>query len=464
MYGFELQTNANLFQTGVKEREIAFQHSGRLFTLEGDETHDHPDKSELEFVTAPCATPQQARLAADSARKLADALKHDWATVPKDGHLTFRAGQEYADGTWTRDCTITLANPDFHAQPQVTVGIPLTALTTFMCTALTEIGQADIAKDLQDGWSLARDVLVRSGMPKPPDEVLGFLTACHYFAIRAMNANPVNVAVDPAGQPVSKDKSRHGSYLNFSFDSDYLYGTPAFQAGPEPAVRLQVNRDSPKSAFQILHRTDYYAMFHMIPAEMRLAIPPATWQVLLWPWDLTGKTDFTLFPFPYRADPHDGTPDVARFGPGGGSTPARRYGVGWKDEFGDTTRETADWYLMEHGPTLRDWWDSVVNGRLVDGRSGLRLEKDLASPPPGLRGRKPDNLAHFPSTSENKSEFYSMGAFPRDTSGSVPLAVFEFRALAQATSLNGLMKPNRLVAAADWPTLVDRFCAGYVKF
>jgi hypothetical protein len=72
LFGFELQTNGNVFIEGVKDREVAYEH--KLMTLEGDETLRPGAESELEFVTAKCANLDDALRAVEAASNLAKAL------------------------------------------------------------------------------------------------------------------------------------------------------------------------------------------------------------------------------------------------------------------------------------------------------------------------------------------------------------------------------------------------------
>jgi hypothetical protein len=202
LFGFEFQTNANLFQSGVKERETAFEHKSKLLTLEGDETHDFPDLSELEFVTAPCDSLSKAQEATGYATALAEALREKWESPGRSGLLKFEKGEEYVGGTWVRDCTISIENHPFEAQPQATIGVPLAGLPAFLCTALRGVGDEKFASLMENEMlPRARDALTARGVEQPSPELIGFLSACHYFIWRAMNdyADGVAVEVSPGG-------------------------------------------------------------------------------------------------------------------------------------------------------------------------------------------------------------------------------------------------------------------------
>ena len=87
------------------------------------------------------------------------------------------------------------------------------------------------------------------------------------------------------------------------------------------------------------------------------------------------------------------------------------------------------------GPTVAEWWNSICNGRLYGPSS---VKKDLASPPPGIRGRDPAKLAVFPGKDKDKDKraYYGMGADPMDTSDHrMSLAVYELRSFSTQPDL-----------------------------
>lgn len=454
MFGFELQTNKNVFLSGVKEREVAW-HAGDLLTLEGDETYENPDWAELEFVTAPCPDVATARKAVGIAGELARRLAVDAAAAP-GGVLTFKQGQAYANGVWARPCTIQIGNPEFHAQPQVTVGVPLAGMRRFITTALRNIDSGALADQLTglrvDARKRFTDHGVTPEVAESPD-MDGFLIACHYFLNRAFLPEFRHFAVDAAGRPSSPRS--HDSWRVFEFDSEDLASVsdkqgPVFWTGSGSTCRMSVNRDSPKSRFQLLHRTDFYSMFRMIPQRLRAGVTEEVLRDVLWP-NLEWSREFVLFATPYRAEPLD--PDAV-------PPPVERTGRGWQDAEGDSSAKADRWFLAEYGPLFSDWCASIVHGRPVTTGDG-NLPKDLASPPPGIRGRERANLHTFPTKDEDKSTYYGMGAFPADSGPQGALAVYEHRAFSTDASIAPLLA-GTLVPAANWDALVQRFGQTYL--
>jgi hypothetical protein len=92
MFGLELQASGNVFVNGVADREVAYRHESGLMTLEGDETTNSGASSELEFVTAPCASLSQAQQAVRHAADLAAELARQAAKAGPA--LTFKAGEQ----------------------------------------------------------------------------------------------------------------------------------------------------------------------------------------------------------------------------------------------------------------------------------------------------------------------------------------------------------------------------------
>ncbi|OHV58947.1 hypothetical protein [Pseudofrankia sp. BMG5.36] len=434
MFGLELQASKNVFVKGVQDREVAYRHGSKLLTLEGDETLSGA-LSELEFVTAPVNSLARIREAVGFARDVAAELAR--LSPATWGKLTFEKGDTFVGGIWERDCTLQINDRTFVAKPQGTVGVPLAKLRSFVEEVLHSEGAAG-AKYLE---SLA-EIRAKSGLvfDQENPELTGFLTACHIFLLAAVwNFSP-DRAVAPDGTPlIAKD----GDFFRvFTFkDSAHLRtfehlppGSKvkefSFYKADSGHCRVLVNRDSPKSSFTLLHRTDFHAMFDALPEDQkaRLRTQPGHIPPALWPTDWP---DRFLFPFAYRADPPDPQMVIPEYAAGG-----------WPKD-GVTRQET--WQLIEHGPTISAWWDSVLNGRSAPGQQPdePRIRKDLASPPPGLRGRRPDRIADFPGDDENKREYYGMGAFPMDRKdGPKPLAVFELRAFADHQEVMALGPPT----------------------
>lgn len=95
------------------------------------------------------------------------------------------------------------------------------------------------------------------------------------------------------------------------------------------ACRVLVQRDSPKSMFKLLHRTDFCSMFNALPTDQRellqklpcsRAVPVAVWPE---DWRYPDR-ERELFVFPYRADP----PDKLDKFPGSDENKREYYGMG----------------------------------------------------------------------------------------------------------------------------------------
>lgn len=106
---------------------------------------------------------------------------------------------------------------------------------------------------------------------------------------------------------------------------------------------------------------------------------------------------------------------------------------------------------------LSQWWASVVSGRPASDQEGL-APKDLASPPPGIRARATNLLATFPKATEDKREYYGMGAFPMDLSGKEPLAVYEHRAFADCAAVKDLEE----LSSDTWGKIAEVFYKRFV--
>jgi len=427
MFGLEFQVSRNVFTKGVLDREVAWRHPSGV-TLEGDETTAAGGLSELEFVTPPCAKlpagQEAARVAAALARALADRAGQPNAAVD------FRSGQTLAGGTWERDCTIGFGDLGFSANPQGTVGVGLSAFRDFVTAVLA--GEPD-GKMLTEDLDLVRSIMRNDhkfDLAGAGPELDGFLTACHLFLLRATWSYARARAIGDNGIPLELGDKSATMWRVFTFKSDYLakirheekpHGmVPSFLKS-NGLCQVLVNRDSPKSAFALLPRTDFRSMYLALPGHARehlaaLGPPPAAW-----PPAWTGQQ--IMFQFPYRADPADDSGLAVKYPAGG-----------WPND-GIGTKE--DWSLVEHGPTVAEWWNSICNGRLY-GQSSVK--KDLASPPPGIRGRDPAKLAVFPGKDEDKRAYYGMGAYPMDTSDHrMSLAVYELRSFSTQPDLVALM-------------------------
>jgi hypothetical protein len=456
MFGLELQTSGNFFTRNVLDREVAYRHGSNLLTIEGDETQNLGATSELEFVTAPCRTRAQAQEAVRYASALARELAQR-AEAAQEGKLRFEEGEKFLGGTWVKECDLTIGDPGFAAKPQGTVGVPLASLKRFVDHVLRELGG--------DGKAFLGDlaqIRAQSGIDFDDDrlaELTGFLTACHIFILWAIVEYPPAMAVDEGGRPLEvykgnklrprdRDSWRVVTLPAQSRLDAYEYdGDPAFFSS-KAGCRVLVGRDSPKSMFKLLHRTDFYSMYrallvgqqellHRLPTG-ETGIPGAVWPTG------PGWGDRGLFVFPYRADPPD---PVSRE-----NGQIMEYKTtSWPG--GNVERPDEAWWLTERGPLISEWWLSVINGRPVPGQPDLMMPKDLASPPPGIRSRDLKNIANFPGADESKRDYYGMGAFPMDPSGSPLLAVYEHRAFADHHAMVQLGPPT----LDTWGTVVDIF-------
>jgi hypothetical protein len=452
LFGLELQTSQNLFLKGVQDRDIAYRHESGLVKIEGDETIAPGAESELEFVTAACQELETAQKAIEIARILAAKLA---VGADSQGMLEFKKNDEFMGGKWLKGCTIKIGDPGFAAQPQATVGVPLHQLRQFIEKVLPGVGE-DGKRYLNDLESIRE--LCGLDLAKESPDLVGFLTACHFFLTCATwnympgvtlnkDGKPGNQGLDPDFWRVCTIPSDHVKTFGYlqkvrywdSSDDEYF-----LDPDKNGAYRLLVCRDSPKSMFKLLHRTDFYSMFHALPSDQqaRLQTQPGKVSPLVWPVEWTRHHQ--LFVYPYRADP----PDPA----------ARAAGLikeGRAEGWAGTDVTAEDWWLTAPGPTLENWWASVMQGWKADG--GV-IPKDLASPPPGIRGRNPDKLAIFPGDDENKREYYGMGAFPMDRSAKPPLAVYEHRAF----SVHPEVKELRPLTMDKWPQLLKIFYANFV--
>lgn len=466
MFGFELQTSGNVFVSGVNEREVAFEHKSGLLTLEGDETTAPDATAELEFVTVACKNATEVAEAIGHAQSFAQKLAAAAATAP-GGLLRFAADQQTEDGVWKKGCEVRIGDPDFGAQAQVTVGIPLAELEGFIQRLLTRAGMADIWEQVV---LVCVDTALKNHASQRKAELRGFLAACALFLVRARPPMQ-HYTVAPSGEPY--DAGKHDwPIFNFT-DSAYIkslvlepwvrlpdvnFPAESFRI-PAGAYPLPVNLDSPKSLFNLLPRTDFYSMFHALSSDDQTFVTQAgiaaIWPLLLGPGE--SYDNVYVLSLPYRCDP-DAVDAEARAAAGTVRSLRR-----WRPD-GRHLESDETWRIVDHGPSVREWWDSVLLGdpkRLVsDGDGGYRnLAKDATSPPPGWRGRDPKYISSFPTPTENKKEYYGMGAFPMDPRAASPLAVFEMRDLMSDREVQGL---GELVPRSAWQNLLKIVLDNYV--
>ncbi|CUU56843.1 hypothetical protein Ga0074812_10963 [Parafrankia irregularis] len=428
MFGFEFQT-ANAFEAiptgfpipagpGIRERETAWRHDATGTTLEGDESRRPKASADLEFVTPARATVREAVTAAQAAVDLARALQEE--SRRGSGAVLYRRGDVTAGGVWLKDCAIRFYDDGFHAQAQGTVGVPLAGFEALLSKVWERSKRRDQVKREVDRMAPFAELPGYQAAKAFPS-LRGFLTACHLFLLRATDAEP-GCFDDPYG--VNADLTDSTAYFDFSGNASVRAVNQRVRKLPAPPAtcRVLVNSDSPKSMFAVLHRTDFHSMFRSLSEpEREILARPAT--EVLWPANQGDINQVRLFPLPYRIDP--AAADVrARLDIDG--VELDEWKPAKKPEK-DLVRGPVTWTLLEHGPTVAQWWESVRFGDTR--RDGLR--KDVASPPPGFRGRDRQYLDRFPQSQEDKTAYYGMGAFPmdHDEATGAGLAVFEYRDL-----------------------------------
>ncbi|EFC84165.1 hypothetical protein [Parafrankia sp. EUN1f] len=424
MFGFEFQTS-NAFEAipkglpiaeapGIRERETAWQHTTTGTTLEGDESRRPGASADLEFVTPARATLKEAVTATQAAVDLARALQEE--SRRGTGAVIFRQGRETAGGVWLKDCAIRFYDDSFHAQAQGTAGVPLAGFEALLSTVWARSRRKDQVKREADRMKPFGELPGYQAAKAFPS-LRGFLTACHLFLLRA-TTEEAGFFVDPHGGRADPTESM--AYFDFSDNESVRAVNQRVGKLPDRPLtsRVMVNSDSPKSMFGVLHRTDFHSMYLSLSEPERVILArPAT--EVIWPADKGDINQVRLFPLPYRTDP--AATDVrARLDLDAVERPE------WEPA-AKLVRRPVTWTLLEHGPTIAQWWDSV---RFGDARRD-GLPKDVASPPPGFRGRERQYLDRFPQPQEDKTAYYGMGAFPmdRDEATGAGLAVFEYRDL-----------------------------------
>ncbi len=459
MFGFEFQTEnafvAGPFTAGVRERETAWRHGATKTTLEGDESRRSGATSDLEFVTPACADRKAAVQAVEAAVGLAQTMAREWTAQTRC--LTFRKGQQYAGGTWLTDCAVEIHDNGFGAQAQGTVGVPLAGFTTLLSSVWSRCWQkskatGDLLRATGAGTESDDLTLLYDTLPLyqgASHELFGFLTACHLFLHRAVQspaayfvgAGPANVVPTESAAIFDFSHSLPTRQVN-----QRAAGTTALPA----RCLVRVGSDSPKDMFALLHRTDFHSMFLALPEADRKTVLKATNPEAIWP-AVWGSPDQLVFPLPYRADP-EALDTATRAG-----TPPLTTDEWIPPHAPPLARRPVRWTLVTHGPTIAEWWESVKHGD--PRRPGL--PKDIASPPPGFRGRDPKYLTTFPDSNlEDKATYYGMGSFPMDLDKDTktPLAVFEYRDLMADLDI----PPKNELTPEKWCAVVDVFVENYV--
>lgn len=455
LFGFEFQTGNAFVQgplpVGVGERQTAWQHDDTKATLEGDETRRVGATADLEFVTPACPDEGTAAKAIAALSGLAANIKVDWTRSQKD--LVFRRGQKYAGGTWLTDCAIHVYDTNFGTQAQGTLGIPLARYEAVLQTVWERNRKrkpdGDLDEESKDEHDWMETLHRLPAYQKATADGRGFLTACYFFLIRGTR-QPASYFVDETLKNIFPEES------SGLFDFSHSAVTRAINqkvlglAGPPLRCYVRVGSDSPKNMFKLLHRTDFHSMFLSLGDSEREALLKYPVTDVIWPaaW---GSADSFIFPLPYRADPaakdtatRAGEPPLTTDEWIPPSAPALERGK-------------VRWTLVHHGPTIAEWWESVLRG---DKRRG-GLPKDIASPPAGFQSRDPKLLDKFPQPSENKAEYYGMGSFPMDLDQGTgtKLAVFEYRDLMadRDIPLQKDLNPN------EWARVLKVFVDNYVR-
>jgi hypothetical protein len=184
------------------------------------------------------------------------------------------------------------------------VGVPLCGLREFIEKVLQ--GLDEEGKKYLNDLRLVREI---GGLEldKEPPELAGFLTACHIFLICATwnympgvilgeDGKPKNPKLDPDFWRVCSIPADQREVVGYLQQVTYR-GTDEvdYLLDPEPygAYRLLVSRDSPKSMFKMLHRTDFHSMFRALPSgqQDRLRTKPGEVPAPIrrWPSTSTGR-------------------------------------------------------------------------------------------------------------------------------------------------------------------------------
>ncbi|MCK9902486.1 hypothetical protein MXD63_20700 [Frankia sp. Cpl3] len=458
MFGFEFQT-ANAFEPiptglavpagpGVGERQTAWRHLETGTTLEGDESRRAGASADLEFVTPPCETLDKAVAATEAAVNLARAML---AERHGSSGVIFRKGQEIAGGVWLTDCAVRFYDEKFRAQAQGTVGVPLSGFTTLLTSVWNRSERQDQVRseagDMNDLFDNLPGYAAASA--RESSRLYGFMAACHLFLLRAIRSSPTSFAGQD-GSNATPTESK--AFFDFSHSAAARAVNQKVCELPAPpaTARILVGSDSPKDMFGLLHRTDFHSMYMSLDdAERAILDRPVT--EVLWPEEWGDINELRLFPLPYRIDP-EATDTAVRSDVEPVTLPE------WVAQPRPALqRHPVRWTLLEHGPTIAEWWNTVRFGDVMRGGIG----KDVASPPPGFRGRNPLYHGEFPkSTLEDKSSYYGMGSFPMDTEKSTGtrLAVFEYRDLMADVDV----PPQEELTLDHWVDVVRIFAENYV--
>jgi hypothetical protein len=467
MFGFEMQTSGNHFLTGVGYRETAFVTDDKLLSLEGDETSAPGTSAELEFVTAPCPGIPAGQLAVGHAQALARHLAQLARPTGTGGRclpLTFQKGDRIdtaeVKGVWERTCTIHIGDPLFRAQWQATVGTPLAGLGRFVKTVLERSGTAwEVGNHLPLLEELIGFAKENSGGTQLSRELDGFLRYCYLFLIRSLQSDHKrSTVIGQQEMELLPDMYKVFNLTGRAYIDNLAYAKdekqPTVMSPCFPDGLVAVGTDSPKSEYSVLPRTDFHSMFNALPKTDRALLTKVGIEMVLPQQKRFLPPEGTyLQTYPYRAEAE--ARDTAQRIENDLYVPQARLA-------NPTGPDDPTWPLVLHGPSLVEWWNSVVAGDEKRQYMGSNLPKDAMSPPPGYRGREPQYLGEFPTPSEDKKNFYGMGAFPMDRGAADPLAVAEHRNFMQDKDLKPLTDDSGLVPLANWAAAAKVFTDHYL--
>lgn len=307
-FGFEFQADKNAFiehegVAAVGEKVVAFEDPKRGFKVEGDEGSDEKH-FDVEFVTYPVTTLEQAEMAVQGAAALA-------GDIAKSGAIAKRQkGQPFDTGNWTRDAAIEVKDPAFVAKPQATVGVRLGDIPKLIESAFGDEARKLVGKQ-------ASQISTGEAWTKMPSQALfGFL---HLIA-----------AYVSAGQ-LPNDRSE---------TDEHSYPTLGNQV---------IIPDGPKARFALMARTDFHSMFKSLTGGDQTlfvegVLGAAEKSAKQLTSALNAKLDAPMIDAPYRADQHlkEGYSGLA------------------VEEHKD--RKGRLHPIVMKGPTVRDWLMSIATG------------------------------------------------------------------------------------------------------
>ena len=416
-FGFEFQTSNNFVASAgipiVGEKHVAFEDTAKKFRVEGDEGPDK-DHFNVEFITAALTTVAEAKTAIEGAAALA-------ADLARGGPMVTRAEREVFDsGAWKRPAAIEVADPEFRARPQASVGVQLADIPWLLELnlfnteedTLIAVGERAKAIKLTPAWKVAS--------PDTSYELSGFLQLIVYY-------------IQAARQPNRVDKENPRSF-------------------PDLGYQL-ISSDGPKVMFAVMARTDFHSIFNALsPGDQKIFITGLIGDVT----DPEPNPELEriigvplsdpMIPAPYRADR---APEEDR----------QRFRIEML-----TNQRGDELEIVTQGPTILDWLLSIVTGHSYkDAKPYAEKKRDMLSAPVGWGSRAP-GARGFPTPDEIVAgEIYGMGAYPIDETESGNLAVFELRNLSTNLGAYGDPSYDEWWAAAVMAIRLELLKAGHVN-